>query len=267
VRDMSRTTGRLLLTALILTAGLFVAAQAEAAVQEAPDLVTANAIASAVRSIGEGSAWFEFPARADVWGDGEHWNMRSVGSSDRPCTFTNGPVIVQVTLVDGEEAELRSQVGGQRGAGDYLGVAMGTAAAGYLLRLAARMPEESAEEAMQAAVAALGAETWPSLLDIAQNRSRPTGVRSAALFWVANEAGMAAADQLEGIAVASNEETEVQEAAVFAITQLPNDHGTDLLLDIAREHQNPDIVQTVYFWLGQTNDPRAVELFEEVLLR
>ncbi len=266
---MSRSARRFLLTALILATGLFYAAKAQAAVQQTTDLTTADAIESAARSAGEGSVWFEFPARSDVWGDGEGWYMGSIMSSDRDrdCECTNGPVIVQVVVADGQVSQVRSQVGGESGSGDYIGIASSTAAAEYLLGLAARLPEESAEEAMQAAVAAKDAETWPTLLDIARNQSRPSDIRSTALFWVAHEAGSAAADQLEEIAVAPAEDIDVQEAAVFAITQLPNDRGTDLLLDIARENKNPDIIQTVYFWLGQTDDPRAVRLFEEVLLR
>jgi len=264
---MSRSARRFLLTALILATGLFYAAQAQAAVQAAADLTTADAIESVARSAGNGSVVFEFAARSDVWGDGESWYMRSIMSSDRSCECTNGPMIVELVVEDGQVSQVHSQVGGERGSGDYIGTASSTAAAEYLLGLAARLPEESAEEAMQAAVAAKDAETWPALLDIARNQSRPSDIRSTALFWVAHEAGTAAADQLEEIAVASGEDTDVQEAAVFAITQLPDDRGTDLLLDIARENKNPDIIQTVYFWLGQTDDPRAITLFEEVLLR
>lgn len=264
---MSRSTRRFLLTVLILATGLSYAAKAQAAVQQTTDLTTADAIESTARSAGNGTVVFEFSARADVWGDGDSWIMRSIKSSDRDCDCTNGPVVVQLVVADGQVSRVRSQVGGERGSGRYIGTAAPTAAAGYLLGLAARMPEESAEEAMQAAVAAKDAETWPTLLDIARNQSRPSDVRSTALFWVAHEAGAAAADQLEEIAVASGEDTDVQEAAVFAITQLPDDRGTDLLLDIARENRNPDIIQTVYFWLGQTDDPRAIRLFEEVLLR
>jgi len=264
---MSKSTRRFLLMALILATGLFYAAQAQAAVQQASDLETAEAIESAVRSAGDGTVVFKFAARSDVWGDGHRWHIGSVMSSDRDCECTNGPVIVTLDIAEGQESNVRSQVGGERGSGDYLGAASPTAAAEYLLELAARMPEESAEEAMQAAVAADRAVTWPKLLEIARNQSRPSDIRSTALFWVAHEAGLAAADQLEEIAVASAEDTDVQEAAVFAITQLPDDRGTDLLLDIARENKNPEIIQTVYFWLGQTDDPRVIRLFEDVLLR
>jgi hypothetical protein len=44
------------------------------------------------------------------------------------------------------------------------------------------------------------------------------------------------------------------------------DGGTDALLRLARENRNPRIIQSIFFWLGQSDDPRAVELFEDVLL-
>ncbi len=252
---------------VFVAAGLLIANPSQAVTQEAANMNSAVAIASAVTGVEQGTVWFQFPARPDVWGDGKRWNMGSVMSSRERCRCTNGPVIVQVRVEAGAEFSVRSQVGGEPGDGRNLGAVSAPAAARYLLELAARLPEKSAEEAIQAAVAARDAETWPALLDISRDRSRPSDVRSMALFWVAQEAGSAAADELAGIAVASDEDPEVQEAAVFAITQLPGDRGTDLLLNLARSNRNPAIIETVYFWLGQSEDPRATDLFEEVLLR
>jgi hypothetical protein len=228
---------------------------------------TADAIESAISAAGSASVWFEFAAEADVWGDGRHWNMGTRGRGMRQCECTNGPVIVRVVTDDGRPVEVHSQVGGAAGEGRQLGEVPADAGAEYLMRLAAHMPEESAEEALQAAVVARDAVVWPELLQISRDRTRPSDVRSVALFWVAQEAGDVAAADLEGIATASNEDIDVQEAAVFAITQLPGSDGTDLLLQIARENLNPEIIETVYFWLGQSGDPRATALFEEVLLR
>lgn len=235
--------------------------------QEADGPVSADAIEAAVAAAGTTTVWLEFAADLDVWGDGKNWHMGSFQRGERRRGYTNGPVIVEIRAESGQPVRIRGQVGGAAGRGTHLGTVPAQAAADYLLRLAARMPESSAEEAIQAAVAARDVTVWPALLEISKCRSRPADVRSAALFWVAQEAGEAAAADLEGIATASNEDTDVQEAAVFAITQLPGSDGTDLLLQIARENRNPEIIETVYFWLGQSGDPRATELFEEVLLR
>jgi hypothetical protein len=179
---------------------------------------------------------------------------------------------VKVTLrvEDGAVRRIESQVGGRwPQAGRDLGSVDPGVAADYLLALAERgVEEESAEEAIQAAVAseaAVGDEIWPRLIGLARDRSRGEDLRSTALFWAAQEAGQRAAADIEDIATASDDETEVQEAAVFALTQMP-DGGTDALLRLARENRNPRIIQSVFFWLGQSDDPRAVELFEDVLL-
>jgi hypothetical protein len=116
--------------------------------QEAADFTTAEAIASAVTGVEDGAVWFQFPARPDVWGDGKRWNMGSIMSSLERCRCTNGPVIVEVRVAAGLELRVRSQVGGETGDGTDLGAVSAPAAARYLLELAARLPEKSAEEAM-----------------------------------------------------------------------------------------------------------------------
>jgi hypothetical protein len=52
---------------------------------------------------------------------------------------------------------------------------------------------------------------------------------------------------------------------VFALTQLPQDHGIPLLLQVARTNKNPAVRKQASFWLGQSYDPRALAFFEGVL--
>jgi HEAT repeat protein len=54
---------------------------------------------------------------------------------------------------------------------------------------------------------------------------------------------------------------------VFALSQLPRDQGVPKLLEIARTHQDPRVRKKAIFWLGQSDDPRALALFEELLTR
>ena len=60
-------------------------------------------------------------------------------------------------------------------------------------------------------------------------------------------------------------ETEVKKRAVFALSQLPHDEGVPLLIDTARKNRNPAVRKQAMFWLGQSNDPRALAFFEDVL--
>lgn len=267
---------RLTVTALLLILGLALAATAEAAVQDGAsaraEIRSSEALRRAIRA-SDGVARFELAARTGVWGNGRTWNISRADESGRRhhCDgCTNGPIRVTVRVEDGEEVEVRSRVGGAwREAGRDIARPSAAAASDYLLALAERggdLDSESREDALQAAVSAEGAVDWERLLDLARDRSRESDLREAALFWTAREAGVRAADGIEQIAVASDEETDVQEAAVFALTQLPEDRGTDVLLRLARDNRNPEIVQSVYFWLGQRDDPRVLALFEEVLL-
>lgn len=273
-----RPARRFLAVGALATAAVLAPSGVEAAQDGGQEAIrSAGALEAAVRSV-DGVARFEFAARPGVWGNGRTWNFSRSGDADsmgfpgRHCNgCTNGPIRVTVRVAAGVVTGLHSQVGGRwREEGRDLGPVAPGAAADYLLALVERdeaeLDADSKEDALQAAVSAPAGEIWPRLLSIARNRGHDADVRKAALFWTAHEAGVRAADDIEHIAVATDEETEVQEAAVFALTQLPDERGTEALLRLARENRNPDIVRSVYFWLGQREDPRVLALFEEVLL-
>ncbi len=89
-------------------------------------------------------------------------------------------------------------------------------------------------------------------------------VRGQALFWLANKAGRRAAEAIAA-AVDQDPETQVKKKAVFALHQLPKDEGIPLLIQVARNNKNPVVRKEAMFWLGQSNDSRALAFFEEVL--
>jgi len=57
----------------------------------------------------------------------------------------------------------------------------------------------------------------------------------------------------------------VRETAVFALSQRPRDEGVPALIRIVKENRDPDLRRKAIFWLGQSDDPRAIALFEELL--
>jgi HEAT repeat protein len=57
----------------------------------------------------------------------------------------------------------------------------------------------------------------------------------------------------------------VRKQAVFALSQRPSDEAVPALIRIARSNREPEIRRTALFWLGQSEDPRALGLFEEIL--
>lgn len=119
------------------------------------------------------------------------------------------------------------------------------------------------------AIAALSLHTTRSalttLVTLART-DRDTRIRGDALFWLAQRAGQEAAAAITD-AIANDPETEVKKRAVFALSQLPADEGVPRLIEVARNHRNPEVRKQAFFWLGQTKDPRAIQLFEEILLR
>ena len=58
---------------------------------------------------------------------------------------------------------------------------------------------------------------------------------------------------------------EVRKSAVFALSQLDNEEGVPSLIRVARTSPDPRIRKNAIFWLGQSEDPRAIALFEEIL--
>jgi HEAT repeats len=89
-------------------------------------------------------------------------------------------------------------------------------------------------------------------------------VRGQALFWLAQKAGRRAAEAIAA-AIDQDPETQVKKKAVFALHQLPKDEGIPLLIQVARNNKNPVVRKEAMFWLGQSNDSRALAFFEEVL--
>ena len=93
------------------------------------------------------------------------------------------------------------------------------------------------------------------------------GTRRSAVFWVSQAAEAAATRGLDSLAGDGGVDREVREQAVFALSQRPKDEGVPALIRIATTHADPEIRRRAIFWLGQSNDPRALELFENLLTK
>ena len=107
--------------------------------------------------------------------------------------------------------------------------------------------------------------TWPALLRIARNDGRPQQTRRSAVFWLSQQAGDRITRELSDFVSDGDQDRELRKHAVFALSQRPRDESIPELMRIARNHRDPEIRRQAMFWLGQSNDPRAVALFEEIL--
>jgi HEAT repeat protein len=108
---------------------------------------------------------------------------------------------------------------------------------------------------------------WPDLLQIARQSDISRKVRRTAVFWLGQAAGDAATRGLTDLVEDRSADHEVRETAVFALSQRPKDEGVPALIKIARDNRDPELRRKAIFWLGQSDDPRALSLFEELLTR
>ena len=91
-------------------------------------------------------------------------------------------------------------------------------------------------------------------------------VRGQALFWLAQKAEKQAVGTITG-AIENDPDTDVKKKAVFALSQLPKDEGVPKLIEVAQTNRNPEVRKQAMFWLGQSNDPRALQFFEQILTK
>jgi HEAT repeat protein len=58
------------------------------------------------------------------------------------------------------------------------------------------------------------------------------------------------------------------EEAVFAISQLPGETGTRMLLELAKDEQKPrEVRRQALFWLANSDDENAVAALADLLTR
>lgn len=101
------------------------------------------------------------------------------------------------------------------------------------------------------------------LIDIARH-DPDSDLRGKALFWLSQKASDKAGEALRDAAT-NDPDLGVKEQAVFALSQLSPDESIPYLIDVARTNPHPKIRETAIFWLGQSDDPRVLTFFEEIL--
>jgi hypothetical protein len=105
----------------------------------------------------------------------------------------------------------------------------------------------------------------PALIQVARH-DPDKEIRRHAIFWLGQKAGAKVAGELRR-AIDEDPDEDVKQHAVFAISQLPRDRSVPLLIDLAKTHKNRGVREKAMFWLAQTDDPRALDLIERILLK
>lgn len=101
------------------------------------------------------------------------------------------------------------------------------------------------------------------LLAIAVDESESQQMRKRALFWVGQMRGTAPRlyelyDQMT--------DREMREQLIFVYSQRSRDEAAlEKLIDIARNESDRELRNKAIFWLGQSKDPRAIRVLEEII--
>jgi hypothetical protein len=237
---------------------------------------SAQSLAARIGEVRNGIVRLSFASREDVCGNGVNNIQTGHGRTvrhndddnvDYSCDY--GPVRLSLTMADGNVSRMRVAVGGRWRESTQqvtdLGMVSVREASDYLFSLARRSSSRAGGEAMFAVTLADSITPWPEMLRIARDESIRQDTRKQAVFWLGQAAGDVATEGLTELAEDDDEDREVRESAVFALSQLGDDEGVPALIRIARSNKDPKIRRTALFWLGQSEDPRALDLFEELL--
>lgn len=134
----------------------------------------------------------------------------------------------------------------------------------YLRALFARVTDRELKDKVLFSLSqmrGMGNDRW--LLTVAQDTRQPAEVRAQAVFG-ASQAGVSVADLAalyDGVP-----DREVKEQVLFALSQRGRDTAAmDKLIAVARGDRDGQMRQKALFWLGQSRDPRAARVIQDII--
>jgi len=234
-------------------------------------------VGSRIEAVQNGTVRLVFAPRPGVCADGMNWytirsgNMSSMygtfynnsggyNSRDVEVTCQTGPVRLVVVREQGETKQLRTYVGGRwkadTGVTD-LGTVSAPDAARWLLGLAEKGNERIASSALHTATIADSVDAGAALLRIATDERRPANIRSSALSWLGEVAGVKVSARLDSIAYEPGDR-ELRKSAISALARRPAEEAVPMLLKMAETLPDRELRQSAIFWLARTKDPRAI---------
>jgi hypothetical protein len=202
-----------------------------------------------------GLDWLESQARsdADSAGDTALYALALHGSPDASRRLHD-----LVLTADGDQSEE---------AIFWLGEARGEDGFKVLKKLLSELPEGDRRRAINFALSQSSTtEAADLLFEISKSDPDPQQ-RGGALFWLAEEYPEQAKGWLLEV-INTEQDEDVLEQAVFAISPLPGEVGSQMLLDLARNNETPrNVRRQALFWLAQSDDDKAVAALTDLLTR
>ena len=232
-----------------------------------PAVLAGQTLDQRLDSFSAGTVHLSFSARPGVCGSGSDNITTREESEEWESDCENGPVRVALRIRNRQVVAIRTYVGGRwkPGSSEHdLGIVRPQDAAAYFLKLSAENSQLNGDPVLPATLAD-SVTVWPSLLTLARNPKLPEDRRRTAIFWLGQAAGTEVTRALDSVVLDDSAGREVRKQAVFALSQRPSDDGVPALIRIAQTNRDPELRRTALFWLGQSEDPRAIDLFEQIL--
>ncbi len=244
---------------------------------------TAGGQASRAASVRDGAVRFTFTLRPGVCGrgssiwttgrpgrDGVTLDQKASRDVEYDVECDSGPGRVVLDKADGRVTDVRFYVGGRwsaRTTATDIGHLPARDAAALLMQIVRDGDGKPGERAIFPATLIDSVEVWRDLMRIARDDARPKRVRTQAVFWLGQAAEGPATRGLAELVGEAAVDREVREQAIFALSQRPKDEGIPALVNIVRTSKDPQLRKKALFWLGQSGDPRALNLIEELLTK
>ncbi len=242
----------------------------------------AQTAAQRLAQVRDGRVRFTVTLRPEVCGSGQNiwrtrdgssrtsWGDRNSRDVEYDVDCDSGPGRVVIDKDGGTATDLRFYVGGRWRASQSvtdLGAVGARDAAALLLSIARTNEGKAGRNAVFPLTLIDSVEVWRDLMQLARDDTRPRETRRQAVFWLGQLAEGPATAGLDELVGEAALDRDVKEQAIFALSQRPKDEGVPALVRIVRTSKDPELRKKALFWLGQSGDPRALQLIEELLAK
>jgi len=209
----------------------------------------------------DGEVRFSYRTKPGVCSDGRGRITTGQEHSSDHGSCRPGPARMTLTVRDGRVVNADLAVGGTWGSEEtatVLGAVAAPEAAEALLTVAHEATADAGDLVVGAALAD-SAIVWPELLSLARDRDADAEIGDDAVLWLGFAAGNALGPDTD------QAEDDIRESAIFALSQRPHAEAVPALIRVVEGDHPVHLKKSALFWLGQTDDTRAVQVYEDIL--
>jgi HEAT repeat protein len=202
---------------------------------------------------------------------------RAVGALDSILRFSQDPeiqdrAVFALSQHDSPKAQLALRTYAERGevsegmrekAIFWIGQHQTPENATFLRSLYSRLKSDELKKKVFFSLSQMGGEEngrW--LLGIARDTTQRIEMRKQALFW-AGQGGVSLAELTRLYDIVKDQP--MREQLIFVYSQRDEPQALDKLIEIAKRDSNPELRKRALFWVGQSDDSRAVQAIQEII--